>query len=64
MLVVFLWSVVLKYFVWSSHYVRIMLKVIVRNFWATVYDCGHLTGEDDFSAILGYRLLGLIFERY
>ena len=31
---------------------------------ATVYDCGHLTGEDDFSAILGCRLLGLIFERY
>ena len=62
MLVVFLWSVVLKYFVWSSHYVRIMLKV--RNFWATVYDCGHLTVEDDFSAILGCRLLGLIFERY
>ena len=61
MLVVFLWSVVLKYFVWSSHYVRIMFKVIVRNFLG---DCGHLTGEDDFSAILGYRLLGLIFERY
>ena len=43
MLVVFLWSVVLKYFVWSSHYVRIMLKVIVRNFlgdciWLWTFD--------------------------